>query len=216
MSITLETYYERTIWNEWSNRIKMFSHRKIRQLFFPNNMDALDLIVNDFIKKRREAIELCRNFKLLPLRDSTQDEYNIWKNHTDNIYKFSNTIFDHMMDDFHPTQFIEELVDMEYTRLHTLEVLMAIRIQKAEKEKQKAEEEEAVEGLMLLRKRELQAKARQEKKEEKKKNPPPIRRSVRIAHNIMENIQKNCRGCIEGQPNQMAHIGPQGCLGAEW
>ncbi len=172
MSITLETYYERTIWNEWSNRIKMFSHRKIRQLFFPNNMDALDLIVNDFIKKRREAIELCRNFKLLPLRDSTQDEYNIWKNHTDNIYKFSNTIFDHMMDDFHPTQFIEELVDMEYTRLHTLEVLMAIRIQKAE-------EKEAAETLLLLCKKTHQKEARKRKRESVTNNPPPLRRSNR-------------------------------------
>ena len=148
MPITLETYYERTIWNEWSNRIKQLSERKVRQLFYPNNMDTLDLIVNDFIQKRREAIELCRNFKLLPLGPTTQDEYNTWKYHKYNIYQFSKTIYDHMSNYDSTTQFIEELVDMEYTRLHTLEVLMAIRIQKAEEEKLKAEVKEAAENLL--------------------------------------------------------------------
>jgi len=173
MSITLETYYEKTIWSEWSNRIKNLSERKIRQLFFPNNMDALDLITSDFIQKRREAIELCRNFKLLPLGHSTQDERTIWKNHTDNMYKFSRTIYDHMSDEFSSTaQFIEELVDMEYTRLHTLEVLMAIRIQKAE-------EKEAAETLLLLYKQAHQKEARKRKRESVTNNPPPLRRSNR-------------------------------------
>lgn len=169
MTITLETYYEKTIWNEWSNRIKKLSERKIRLLFYPNNMVALDLIVNDFIKKRREAIAHCRKFTLLPMN---QDERNIWKNHTDNIYEISKTIYDHMRDYGTTAQFIEEIIAMEYTRLHTLEVLMAIRIQKADKE-------EAAEALVLLHKKVHQKEARKRKRESDTNNPPPLRRSSR-------------------------------------
>ena len=173
MTITLETYYERIIWKEWSNRIKILSEHKIRQLFYPNNMDILDLIVKNCIKKRREAIAHSRKFSLLPRGDSTQDERNIWTNHTANIYEFSQTIYDHMSDEFSSTaQFIEELVDMEYTRLHTLEVLMAIRIQKAE-------EKEAAETLLLLYKQAHQKEARKRKRESVTNNPPPLRRSNR-------------------------------------
>lgn len=33
---------------------------------------------------------------------------------------------------------------------------------------------------------------------------------------IQDEVQeRRCQGCIEDQPNQLAHIGPNGCLG-EW
>ncbi len=172
MTITLETYYERIIWKEWSNRIKILSEHKIRRLFYPNNMDVLDLIVKNCIKKRREAIAHSRKFSLLPRGDSTQDERNIWTNHTANIYEFSQTIYDHMSDYDNVLDFIEEIIAMENNRLHTLEASMAIRIQKAD-------EEEAVESLMLLHKRIFQKEARERKREEKTKPPPPLRRSSR-------------------------------------
>lgn len=43
----------------------------------------------------------------------------------------------------------------------------------------------------------------------------PIRRSSRIAQKEFEKLQPTCWGCIENQPNQLAHIGIGGCLGEE-
>lgn len=32
---------------------------------------------------------------------------------------------------------------------------------------------------------------------------------------VCEDISETCWGCSNGEPNQMAHIGPNGCLGNE-
>jgi hypothetical protein len=177
MTIKLETYYEKTVWNEWTNRIEILSQNQILRLFYPNNMDALDLIVNDFIKKRREAIIYSKKFTLLPMN---LDERMIMNNHTKKIYEFSKTIYDHMSDYDSTAKFMEEIIAMEYTRFHTLEVSRAIRIEKAEK----AEKEEAAESLILLHKRTLQKEARKEARKRKREYdtnnpPPPLRRSSR-------------------------------------
>jgi len=50
---------------------------------------------------------------------------------------------------------------------------------------------------------------------EKREGQQPVRRSSRIAIIEMEKQKKHCRGCREEQPNQLAHVGPGGCLGEE-
>ena len=39
------------------------------------------------------------------------------------------------------------------------------------------------------------------------------RRSKRIAGIREQANREKCWGCIENQPNQLAHVGPNGCLG---
>ena len=54
-----------------------------------------------------------------------------------------------------------------------------------------------------------------EKKNKKIENKEPTRRSSRLAEKYFENKISKCMGCKENQPNQMGHMGPNGCLGEE-
>jgi hypothetical protein len=54
------------------------------------------------------------------------------------------------------------------------------------------------------------------KKNKKIENKEPTRRSSRLAKKYFEKKMSNCMGCVENQPNQMAHMGPNGCLGEEF
>lgn len=89
-------------------------------------------------------------------------------------------------------------------------------------------EQEKIEKDMLEAAETLVEFSKEAKKEAKKKKivkkgetieiKGPVRRSNRIAQKELEKrvlLQKKCWGCVENQPNQMAHIGLGGCLGEE-
>ena len=84
-----------------------------------------------------------------------------------------------------------------------------------EREKEHEKMLKDAELLLEFSKKALKEAKKEEKKEEKKNknisNKEPTRRSSRIAE---KRISK-CMGCIENQPNQMAHMGLNGCLGEE-
>lgn len=89
-----------------------------------------------------------------------------------------------------------------------------------EQEKIEKDMLEAAETLVEFSK---EAKKKAKKKKIVKKGETieikgPVRRSNRIAQKELEKrvlLQKKCWGCVENQPNQMAHIGLGGCLGEE-
>lgn len=90
------------------------------------------------------------------------------------------------------------------------------KIMEAAKIKQE-EVMEAAEALIKLSKsaeRSIARKANKKKREEQQQQQP-ARRSSRIAKIEMEKMRNSCRGCREDQPNQLAHVGPGGCLGEE-
>ena len=45
MTISIENYVEKCIWNEWSNRIKSINNHYIRKHFYPNNIEFLSPLV---------------------------------------------------------------------------------------------------------------------------------------------------------------------------
>ena len=80
----------------------------------------------------------------------------------------------------------------------------------------KEEVNNAAEALLMLSKNiEKQAK-RKANKVKRDAQPHTIRRSSRIASIEMEKIREKCWGCREDQPNQMAHVGPGGCIGEDY
>jgi len=95
-------------------------------------------------------------------------------------------------------------------------ILNRQRINKDEEKKKRKEEREAAElknvleaaeGLLLLKTHRPDTR-RQERKN--KKSTQPIRHSSRLE----EKNKSKCPGCHpDFQPNQMAHVGPDGCLG---
>ncbi len=80
------------------------------------------------------------------------------------------------------------------------------------KERMEEEELEAAEALLKLsRNKEMATKRKANKKE--RETLQPIRRSIRLANKEQQEIYNACPGCQEDQPNQMAHMGSNGCLG---
>lgn len=78
------------------------------------------------------------------------------------------------------------------------------------------EREQMLKDAELLLEFSNKAKKEGEKKNKKIENKEPTRRSSRLAKKYFEKKMSNCMGCVENQPNQMAHMGPNGCLGEEF
>lgn len=82
-------------------------------------------------------------------------------------------------------------------------------------EEEKLEKLEVAEALLKLsRSKETAIKRTRTKRE--RATLQPTRRSSRISRNEMEKMRERCMGCSENQPNQLAHVGPGGCLGEEY
>ena len=97
-------------------------------------------------------------------------------------------------------------------------ILEGQRKEKEEEKKKRKEEREATELKNVLEAAEgllsLKIPRPYTKKQQRKNKQPvePIRKSSRIA----EKNKGNCPGCYpDFQPNQLAHVGPNGCLGEE-
>lgn len=81
--------------------------------------------------------------------------------------------------------------------------------------REKIKQEEIMEAAEALIKLSKSAERSTTRKANKKIEEQPLRRSSRIAKIEMEKMRNSCRGCREDQPNQLAHVGPGGCLGEE-
>ena len=91
--------------------------------------------------------------------------------------------------------------------------LRVLNEQLREKNKESKDIEKTMEAAQALIKLSMSAERKANNK--KKRELQPSRRSSRIAKIENEKIKKNCRGCIEDQPNQLAHVGRGGCLGED-
>ena len=99
--------------------------------------------------------------------------------------------------------------------------LKIIQMQKLDKEKKAKEMKNvefenillAAEALVMMRGSSERPQERKSKRPKNVLNGEPPRRSKRIAEKEIDNIVLMCPGCKDNQPNQMAHIGPNGCLG---
>ena len=175
MAIQLNVY-EKYFWVYWSRLIKMFSTRRVRQHFYPNNMDELDNLVKDFTGYRRESAERLKQIDLVSFhKNASKEERNIHLDYKADLCKLENTLSEHIINDTVP-QFIDMIMNIERVYFHKIGKIMAII-------NQKALEQEAAEAIMLLNKRTRQEEARKRRKEQKeleKQKPVVLRRSSRI------------------------------------
>lgn len=189
MAIQLNVY-EKYFWVYWSRLIKIFSTRRVRQHFYPNNMDELDNLVKDFTGYRRESAERLKQIDLVSFhKNASKEERNIHLDYKADLCKLENTLSEHIINDTVP-QFIDMIMNIERVYFHKIGKIMAIINQKALEQEateaiinQKALEQEAAEAIMLLNKRTRQEEARKRRKEQKeleKQKPVVLRRSSRI------------------------------------
>ena len=168
--------FERKTWNEWSQRLKVLSTYRVRKQYFPNKMDLLESIIKKFQDQQRastKAVIERRNDLPSSTYLLSEEEREIWYNHCNDIRskEFVAYNFDEYMD---------QICTMEKKRLSNLTQTTSITMRKAQ-------EEEAIEGLMILSKvahqeahKKRMKEQRKKEEEEKKKEPVVLRKSVRI------------------------------------
>jgi len=172
-------FYEKTIWNYWSQLIKVFSTRRVRQHFYPNNMDTLDNLVKEITNYRREAIEHVKQHNLTNFHQyATQEEREMHKKYLTDLREFTRTFSEHIMNNM-TSHFIESVMNNERAYFQRIGQIIAIH-------NQKVQEEETTKALMLQDKKMRQEEARKLRKAQneqnkiyEKQNPTPLRRSSR-------------------------------------
>lgn len=162
MTIQLNTAYETFTWNVWGQVQKHLSHYSLRKHYYPNRMDELDNMEKQLTTSRREAVNRVKQYSLLCSHEE-RDLFRIYKSDVENFVRKEGrqSIINNL------PQFIETMIQKETQCFEEIEASQQARIQKKL-------EEEAVQGLLLLRK-----KAQQQKTKALKK-PQIIRRSARI------------------------------------
>lgn len=172
MAIQLNNDYEKTTWNVWSQALKHLSHYSLRKQYYPNRMDELDNMGKQLTACRREAVNRVKQYSLLDFKETTieeQQQFRLYKSDVENFVRKEGR--QAIADDL--AHFIETMIQKETQCLESIMVVQQERIRKTL-------EEEAVEGLLLLRKVTQQKKTEKTKKEKKQKNEVPLRRSTRI------------------------------------
>jgi len=171
MAIQLNVY-EQHFWEYWSRLIRVFSNRRVRRHFYPNNMDELDNLVKDFTGYRRESAERLKQIDLVSFhKNASREERNIHSDYKAELRELENTLSEHIVNDMVP-QFIDMFMNMERVYFHKIGII-----------NQKALEEEAAEAIMLLNKMTHQEEDRKRRKEQKKLEKQKnvvLRRSSRL------------------------------------
>lgn len=162
MTIQLNTAYETFTWNVWGQVQKHLSHYSLRKHYYPNRMDELDNIEKQLTSSRREAVNRVKKYSLPCFKESTQEErdlFRIYKSDVENFVRKEGrqSIINNL------PQFIETMIQKETQCFEEIQTRI-----------QKKLEEEAVEGLLLLRKK------TQQKKRKALQEPQISRRSARI------------------------------------
>ena len=144
------------------------------------------------------------------LEIKTREEIAMWKNMQAELkrlqsYSVRKTYYPHRLDTW------EELykkTEADYrAQIYTL-------IQDRHERTMKENELVAAEALLLLKKsKPIVKRSKNSSKMSSKMSGVVERRSKRIAGIREQANREKCWGCIENQPNQLAHVGPNGCLG---
>ena len=166
MTIQLNTAYETFTWNVWGQVQKHLSHYSLRKHYYPNRMDELDNMEKQLTSSRREAVNRVKKYSLLCFQESTQEERDLFRIYRSELENFvrkegRQNIINNL------PQFIETMIQKETQCFEEIEASQQARIQKKL-------EEEAVQGLLLLGKKEQQQKTKA------LQEPQIIRRSARI------------------------------------
>lgn len=158
MTIQLNTAYETFTWNVWGQVQKHLSHYSLRKHYYPNRMDELDNMEKQLTSCRRDAVNRVKQYSLLYSHEE-RDLFRIYKSDVENFVRKEGrqSIINNL------PQFIETMIQKETQCFEEIQARI-----------QKKLEEEAVEGLLLLRKKVQQQKTKALKK------PQIIRRSARI------------------------------------
>ena len=176
----LNNFYERALWNEWSQLKKDFQRRTIRQFYYPQHMDTYYQLESKLVDIQRKQInDAKQHFEQLGDLHLTNNQQKIWNEQTKIIKEHHKTLSQHNKDGM-LKEFFETLNKLNENRLHIMIDLRSVYME--EKNKQ-----EAAEALIMMHKQEMANEKRRITNERKKRaredakdNTPRVRRSARV------------------------------------
>lgn len=153
------------------------------------------------------------------IKFNNHKEIEVWNNMKKQLEK-------HNSRDVKDSYFKRRMMDdweKEKCRIESEARLKIINMQKLDKEKQEKKKKQkneselenvllAAEALIMMKQSIPRPEGRISKRP-KNTSTEPLRRSQRIIEKEIDEISRNCPGCKDKQPNQLAHMGPNGCLG---
>ena len=148
------------------------------------------------------------------LEIKTREEIAVWKNMQAELKRLQShsvrkTYYPHRLDTLED---LYKKTEADYrAQIYSL-------IQERHERTMKENELVAAEALLLLKNskpivKRSKKRSKLSSKLSSKMNGVVERRSKRIAGIREQADREKCWGCIENQPNQLAHVGPNGCLG---
>ena len=170
MSLSLENFIEKKIWDEWSERLRLLKTYNIRKKYYPNNLSFLEKLEKDIEIKRRTSIKYAishREKMEMNYENLRSEEKELWQNKCKKIenINFMEYIFDNKV-----KEYFDEIEAFEYERLMILKDMTSKRFEEVRLR-------EAAEALIMLHR-----KSHQEV-EKDREQIQVIRRSSRLARN---------------------------------
>lgn len=188
MPISLENYVEQFVWDEWSNRIKGLNNHYIRKHFYPNNIEYINNISNEFEKLRRVSINEVISYRLvveLNYDKLTSKEKNLFSKKSKEIKNLDKQIKNFILNNNHK-EYIYKIRDLEKERLNILYFWTSDRLYKEFEKNMKekypeyySDDLEIKEGAKILL--DFSKKVNEEYKNKKSnESNVPLRRSMRL------------------------------------
>ena len=156
MAIQLNNDYETFTWDAWTQVEKHLSHYSLRKQYYPNRMDELDNIAKEVTFCRRTAVNRVKEYSLLPFKDCSDVERRRFQVYRSEIEKFVRKEGRQSIVNNLP-HFIETMIQKENQCFEEIKASQQARIQKNL-------EEEAIEGLLILRKYTQQQEAKRSRR----------------------------------------------------
>lgn len=180
MALSLENHVEEKTWNEWSGLMECFRKWRVKNTYYPHNMDLFDAKINEIDKQRRNCVQnvinerdnICLEYHLL-----NESEKSLIQEYSTKI-KTGYSVYDFHLNDFDKLEItmqkivnlqnerVEKLREMTRGRHRTEYILPPSPMKKTLLNKKKEE------------KKELAKVRRQEKRLQEKSQP--LRRSKRL------------------------------------
>jgi len=180
MALSLENHVEEKTWKEWSDLMECFRKWRVKNTYYPHNMDLFDAKINEIDKQRRNSVQnvinerdnICLEYHLL-----NESEKSLIQEYSTKI-KSGYCIYDFHLNDFDKLEItMQKIVNLQNERLEKLREMTRGR-HRTEYIVPPSPMKKTLLNKKKEEKKELAKVRRQEKRAQEKSQP--LRRSKRL------------------------------------
>lgn len=180
MALSLENHVEEKTWSEWSDLMECFRKWRVKNTYYPHNMDLFDAKINEIDKQRRNSVQnvinerdnICLEYHLL-----NESEKSLIQEYSTKI-KTGYSVYDFHLNDFDKLEItMQKIVNLQNERLEKLREMTRGR-HRTEYIVPPSPMKKTLLNKKKEEKKELAKVRRQEKRAQEKSQP--LRRSKRL------------------------------------